>query len=212
MPLIACPECGKQISNAAAQCIGCGHPMTTVATVAGPRYTPAVTSGGIDKLRREQATAAGVICPNCGGENTAKLSLVHAEGTSRLSGSTSSTGIGVAGGHMGLGITSGSVNAIQQSQLSKALAPPTEKSTIGVKIGAAIVSWFLLIVGLNVWVPVFPGALDWLVSSVAAIGIGAAMPEGDAGRWNREEYPKLKRKWERSLLCRRCGSIFEGAQ
>ena len=57
MPLIACPDCGRQISDAAPFCIGCGRPMSpTTATPAAP-FTGASSGPGPD-------------CPRCGGELT----------------------------------------------------------------------------------------------------------------------------------------------
>ena len=45
MALITCPECGKQISDQASQCIGCGAPVASKTEVAKP---PAVTSVSFD--------------------------------------------------------------------------------------------------------------------------------------------------------------------
>src|SRR3954462_15262788 len=77
------------------QCIGCGLPRALASPPAA-----AVTNATIDRLRREQATASGVICPTCGGEDTSKLSLIHADGLTHVHGSISSTDItgGLAGG------------------------------------------------------------------------------------------------------------------
>lgn len=40
MPLIKCPECGKEISSAAAACPNCGHPAALVETPRQPATPP----------------------------------------------------------------------------------------------------------------------------------------------------------------------------
>ena len=41
VPMIHCPECNRQVSDQAASCPGCGHPLK-----ATPRDTGAARSGG----------------------------------------------------------------------------------------------------------------------------------------------------------------------
>ena len=58
MALIACPDCGKQISDAAPLCIGCGRPMAgATAPATGP--LPAVARALVP---------SGLSCPKCGGD------------------------------------------------------------------------------------------------------------------------------------------------
>lgn len=74
MALIACPECGHKVSDAAAACPACGHPVRrTVAvapgyqpgggrqTVLAPPAPPPATSGGVRGGRRPNAPGTGAI-------------------------------------------------------------------------------------------------------------------------------------------------------
>jgi hypothetical protein len=202
MALVSCPECGKQVSSSSAQCIGCGHPM--MATTA-PNVQP------LQALRYEQANAAGVICPRCGSEDTRRLSLVHAEGMTSISGSVSTTGIGASSGGVGIGVSSSDVKGSQQSALSKLVAPPGAKTAGGGRVGAMILSWFVLMV-IQVTVLNIPALIAWLIASVAAIAVYKVVPESDDERWNRVQLPKERSIWERKFLCRRCGEVFEMAK
>lgn len=48
MPLIECPDCGKQISDAAPACIGCGRPNTPIVETQQPDAVPVDSSGSHD--------------------------------------------------------------------------------------------------------------------------------------------------------------------
>jgi len=37
MPLIACPDCGREVSDAAPTCLGCGRPMAAAGPIAKPK-------------------------------------------------------------------------------------------------------------------------------------------------------------------------------
>ena len=58
MALIACPDCGKQISDAAPLCIGCGRPMAGASASA---------TSGLPAAARALAPS-GLSCPTCGGD------------------------------------------------------------------------------------------------------------------------------------------------
>jgi hypothetical protein len=49
MALIACPECGKQVSTQAATCPACGAPVPGSPAAPGPRE-PVVTAGLLGKV------------------------------------------------------------------------------------------------------------------------------------------------------------------
>lgn len=57
MALVACIECGKEVSDKAAACIGCGAPVGS-SVGAG---TPVITTQGTSKyLKAQQLIAAGI--------------------------------------------------------------------------------------------------------------------------------------------------------
>ena len=55
MALIACPECKAQVSDKAAACVRCGHPIA-------PPSRPAAQTGS--------STVSVGPCPNCGSHDT----------------------------------------------------------------------------------------------------------------------------------------------
>ena len=74
MALIDCPDCGRQISDAAPACIGCGRPMSPGVPASGP--SPAMTSIPAD------VPLSGFACPKCGGDLVAFRAL-HEKGAGR---------------------------------------------------------------------------------------------------------------------------------
>lgn len=65
MPLIACPDCGKEISSEAVACIGCGRPMpsSTPAKPHGPRPALATRRFSVKPLHGALLVAAILAIP-----------------------------------------------------------------------------------------------------------------------------------------------------
>ncbi|SRR5258708_7794258 len=55
MPLIGCPDCGKQVSSEAPTCPGCGRPMKqasfSASTASGARLCPHCGAQAVGKVR-----------------------------------------------------------------------------------------------------------------------------------------------------------------
>lgn len=66
MALIACPDCGRQISDAAPLCIGCGRPMGGATPMAAPDIASSVQR-------------SGYACPKCGGDLVSYRALHEAD-------------------------------------------------------------------------------------------------------------------------------------
>src|SRR5437764_8543945 len=114
MPLVECADCGKNISDAAPSCIHCGRPMTALAPrVAEPKPEPSPGS---------RTSSAHYACPNCGGGDVKKLTLVHASGFSSVQLETAAAGVGLSGGGLGVGVASATTSGTQQTALSKTVA------------------------------------------------------------------------------------------
>ena len=60
MGLVACEACGKQISEAAASCPGCGHPRGQVIEVAEPPR-PMRSPGSLDLTDPVHAIGVGLV-------------------------------------------------------------------------------------------------------------------------------------------------------
>lgn len=61
MALIACPECGHQVSTLAKSCPSCGAPVAAAPVDASPRREPVVTAGLLGKV--VAAIAAWLVAP-----------------------------------------------------------------------------------------------------------------------------------------------------
>lgn len=59
MPTIACPDCERQVSPAAAACPNCGRPMAVAAQPATPANSVHATAAGVSQgVRNEKAREA----------------------------------------------------------------------------------------------------------------------------------------------------------
>lgn len=137
------------------------------------------------------------------------MSIVHASGFSHLNTETAFGGVGLAGGEVGVAVGGAQTTGTQQTSLSSNVAPPAQRQATGRQatawgcgtvVGGIIVAsavgsfgifWAGAVVGLVVWV------------------LAAQAEQQDAKKWNATEWPSLKARWDRSLMCMRCGKIWE---
>ena len=140
--------------------------------------------------------------PYCQSENIQSYNIAYASGFSNVSGVTTGVGVGV-GGRVGVGV--GNTVGTQQTVLSMMATPPKQKSTtslfimgtLGIYFGLGLV---LLVSGLS--------KSNW--SLLLYIGAYAILIYAIHRRtvWNRTVYPQLRRDWERTYICLRCGNKF----
>ena len=133
-------------------------------------------------------------CPYCQSENIQSYNIAYASGFSNVSGVTTGVGVGV-----------GNTVGTQQTVLSMMATPPKKKSTtslfimgtLGIYFGLGLV---LLVSGLS--------KSNW--SLLLYIGAYAILIYAIHRRtvWNRTVYPQLRRDWERTYICLRCGNKF----
>lgn len=133
-------------------------------------------------------------CPYCQSENIQSYNIAYASGFSDVSGVTTGVGVGV-----------GNTVGTQQTVLSMMATPPKKKSTtslfimgtLGIYFGLGLV---LLVSGLS--------KSNW--SLLLYIGAYAILIYAIHRRtvWNRTVYPQLRRDWERTYSCLRCGNKF----
>jgi hypothetical protein len=137
-------------------------------------------------------------CPACGSENTQKVSLIYASGTS----STESTtlGAGLVGHRGAVGI--GSTKSSNRSALAQQYAPPLKKDVnrqgwwalFGI-IPAAMIG--------DACNSDLVGILVWILIVVALL-----VSTRNAMRYNRAIYPVRYEAWSKRMLCLRCGNSF----
>lgn len=141
-------------------------------------------------------------CPYCQSENIQSYNIAYASGFSDVSGVTTGVGVGMSG-RVGVGV--GNTVGTQQTVLSMMATPPKKKSTtslfimgtLGIYFGLGLV---LLVSGLsksNWFLLLYIGAYAILIYAIHRRTV-----------WNRTVYPQLRRDWERTYSCLRCGNKF----
>jgi hypothetical protein len=158
-------------------------------------------------------------CPNCKSENTRKLSIIFASGTSDVA--LASVGAGVSSGHH-VGIAVASTSGKTQSLLAKQYAPPTKLSELAIS-GLRVLSIFLFIFlfvlcawFINEVIGLSDNVLDNNVGTGFAALISGAVALvffwiiiGMSDKKFASEYPVWKKRMENNFLCLRCGNEFE---
>lgn len=137
-------------------------------------------------------------CPSCSSEATQKLSLVYEGGYSDINTTSSSVGLGLAGGRLGVGAGKTRTTGVSQTAASQKAAPPAKKAYVkpllwifggfilaSVFVPKATILWNLLWIG---------GSIAWIVH---------------AYRYNAGIWPNLKSIWDRSFVCNRCSHTFQ---
>ena len=138
----------------------------------------------------------GDSCPRCGSSAARRLSLIYREATSLVP------------RHDGLddGVSSPAETPVQRArrtQLSRQVAPPTRKHDLLWSIAAVSAG----VIGLGT--ATTPDALTIVAFGILAFALFSAVR---ARRYNRDTFPRLHAQWERSLMCQRCGNVFEASQ
>ena len=135
MGLIKCQDCGREISDQAASCIGCGRPMAVPATPAPPLVAV--------QPSEPKPEPTGNACTQCGSSETQRVSLAYELGTS--SGWQAGVGVGASRGTGIIGGLTGGVGA-SSTELAKRLAPPSEPEAPEDPQGCG---WFALVAMLG---------------------------------------------------------------
>lgn len=68
-------------------------------------------------------------CPQCGSENIQRFSVAFRGGASTIDTKTAGTGVGLSGGHLGIGVGGAHTTGVQMTQLAKEVAPPVKRNT-----------------------------------------------------------------------------------
>jgi hypothetical protein len=110
-------------------------------------------------------------------------------------------------------MASATTSGTQQTTLSKSIAPPPKMVAdageyMGLGCGTMLLA-LLLVAATDVGTSGFWGAV---VLGVMVGMVVWAIREAAASKWNETEWRKLKGKWDRSLMCMRCGEVWERPQ
>lgn len=186
MPLVACPDCDHQISDASPACMHCGRPMA----VAVPAIAPLPAA----------PVHHGPSCQSCGSADVARLQVIWEGGTSNIDTRTRSSGIGIGIGTGGLGIGvgggGGRTKGVAQTLAGQRAAPPARKGmSLKFALVAILVGPMLLAAMLGEWAAVL------VLPLLLGYGIYCIY-------WNNTTWPRLYQAWQSRWMCRACGVVF----
>ena len=218
MPLTTCPDCEKQISDAAPSCIHCGRPMQTgTQNAPAPQDDLTAARAQFAAERREAeemvyGTAASkrgvsahshspsaLACIKCRSPDVQRLDMIWRGGTSSINANTA--GVGVGGG--GLGVGAAKTKGTQRTVLAEHAAPPKSRNEaawwLGLFLGVA-----LLFAGFN--------SGSGLVVLGMVISCVCGFVAWEHHQYNAERYPALFSRWQKTFQCMRCGQQFVAEQ
>lgn len=151
-------------------------------------------------------------CPNCNTTDLKKVSLVYQEGLSRVNSRTRIRGVVVGSEGPDLVVGTGTTKGIEQTAMSKAVAPPTKWSYM------KLFGWSVLAFLAVGWVVFYVNTVTTNSQSVISLPLAVyivvavcAFAGAFVGFWrhNRSTYPRDYALWDRSYFCNRCGTISQ---
>lgn len=156
---------------------------------------PANPRGALTRIGTSPNSQASCACPQCGGSQTMKVTVAHAQGTS----TSIFGGLSQTGGHTG---TFGGA-VVNQTALAKQLSPPTKPGIGCWSVGIlAYVCFQLLMSGAT-------GGMGWLVGlALVATPISIVWLVKHNRAKQMPEYERALAEWERSWVCLQCGRIY----
>lgn len=205
MGLITCPDCGKEISDAAPACIQCGRPMQGLPQ----RITAPQRRDMAEHVEKVPESPGLGSCAHCGSTDVKLCSYVYSAGLSLSSSSTEMVGIGIGGsGALGLGLASASRDGMSQTHLSMVAEPPPTALVIPMRywrtVGCGLILPFLVGV-ITTNGPMFAFAC------VIGVPVGLILDtakNNESKRKNAEMeafWQQRREEWEDSVICMRCG-------
>jgi hypothetical protein len=186
MALIQCPDCKREVSDAATACPHCGRPIAderrsfyTSAPARSAQLKPTLASPAVQPLRAEDAVSWK--CPQCGVVGAFRaFAEVHERGAPE--------GSAVA-------------------DLSERVAPP-----VALRPGRASATALVIgsVIGLLVGMTVFAYVHSVVVAGLAGLAIvAAAVAISRRPRVDGTPDPAAMEAWRRKFICTSCGFVRE---
>lgn len=154
-------------------------------------------------------------CPNCGSENTQKVSVIFESGTTTVETTSSHTAVGMSKGGFTPIVGASEKKRIHQTQLATNLAPPQEKG-----IGGLL--WLYVLAPILGFVALFVAIVadaDDTIARWACFGTtllifglitwGIVRVAKEALAFNRDEWPALHEEWKSKWFCHKGGEAFQ---
>jgi hypothetical protein len=147
-------------------------------------------------------------CPKCSSTDLKKVSLAYQEGLFRVDTRTRMLGFLFASGGPDVMVGRATTSGVQQSALSKSLAPPTKWSYLKLILWSAVISFVALIAYVRVVMtsppPVssLPVKIYFAVAPLLFIFLFIS-----AWRHNHSVYNRKFDQWDHSFVCNRCANV-----
>lgn len=192
MPLIECPDCGKQISDAAPACLGCGRPNSGSNVQAVDEAGPAAPA---------PAKPGTWLCGKCGSSNIKKYSLIHEMGMSDTSSLTAGLAVGATGGGMGVGVGGARTKGESATRLSQRVAPPELQKPDG-----CARMLFMGVVAVVVWIVL---GIGWALGLIAVSVVMITKSDRKQSELYEEKHSAAMTLWDKKYLCMQCATDFQ---
>jgi DNA-directed RNA polymerase subunit RPC12/RpoP len=196
MGLVRCPDCGKNISDSAPACIGCGRPMQGApgAVPARPLASTAESPG------------VGPRCGKCGGTAFKKFSLLYDESRSQTAASTQGAALGItSGGGIGVGVGGATSTGTSTTFVARRVAPPDRKQMAR---GDASISALVAVAAVLGALGYAAAGFVWAFVAFAIALFGGAVVAGTRSAPELERrYRAAYAEWDRKYMCMQCGAV-----
>jgi len=147
-------------------------------------------------------------CPKCSSTDLKKVSLAYQEGLFHVNARTRMLGLLFASGGPDVMVGRATTSGVQQSSLSKSLAPPTKWSYLKLILWSAAISFVALVAYVRV-VMTSPPPVSSLPVMVYVVVAPLVLVFLFVSVWrhNHSTYRRRYDEWSHSFICQRCGDV-----
>lgn len=149
-------------------------------------------------------------CPKCSSTDLKKVSLAYQEGLFRVDTRTRMLGFLFASGGPDVMVGRATTSGVQQSALSKSLAPPTKWSYLKLILWSAAISFVALVAYIRVVMTSPPPVSSLPVKIYVAVApLMFIFLFVSIWRHNHSTYRRQYNEWDHSFICLRCSAVSE---
>jgi len=147
-------------------------------------------------------------CPKCSSTDLKNVSLAYQEGLFRVDTRTRMLGFLFASGGPDVMVGRATTSGVQQSALSKSLAPPTKWSYLKLILWSGVISFVALLAYVRVVMTSPPPVSSLPVKLYVAIApLVFIFLFVLIWRHNHSTYQKQYARWNKSFVCGRCATV-----
>jgi hypothetical protein len=147
-------------------------------------------------------------CPKCSSTDLKKVSLAYQEGLFHINARTRMLGLLFASEGPDVMVGRATTTGVQQSALSKNLAPPTKWSYLKLILWSAAISFVALIAYIRVVMTNPPPVSSLPVKIYVAVApLVFIFLFVSTWRYNHSTYRQKYSQWNDSFICERCGAV-----